>query len=274
MFKPQLGVSLHTITVPLTSEHAGILRGTSVKTLEVLPSSLFDAARPQQSKAVLKQMLARPDLRLATVHCPFGGGLDISSPEDAVRSAGQAVLGEAIALAEEFRAPMVVVHASAEPIAAGERWARLDRAGDSLAQVADRCASASIRIAVELLPRTCLGNTVEELIELLRGLPSASFGVCLDVNHLMDRYAELPDTVVALGSRLFTLHLSDYDGVDEKHWMPGEGVIDWAGFMQALTAIDYAGPFNYEAKPHGNTPAEKLADLEANFGRLCRLLSG
>jgi len=70
-----------------------------------------------------------------------------------------------------------------------------------------------------------------------------------------------------------TLHLSDYDGIDEKHWMPGEGVIDWQAFMLALQEIDYTGPFNYEAKPHGDTPAEKIRDLEANFQMLTALLN-
>ncbi|MBT3382031.1 MAG: sugar phosphate isomerase/epimerase [Lentisphaerae bacterium] len=274
MFKPELGVSLHSVMMPLTAEHEGVLQGTDVRTAEVLPARFFDDERPAEGKAVLGRMLATSGVRVATVHCPFGGGLDISCLDDAVCEIGRGVLVEAIALAEELGAPMVVVHASTEPITDAERPARLRRSRESLASVADRCGESGIRVAVELLPRTCLGNTVDELLALLEGLSEEVFGVCLDVNHLMDRFADLPNVVRRLGDRLITLHLSDYDGVDEKHWMPGEGVIDWRAFMLALQEIGYTGPFNYEAKPHGDTPAEKICDLEANFRMLTALLSG
>jgi sugar phosphate isomerase/epimerase len=81
----------------------------------------------------------------------------------------------------------------------------------------------------------------------------------------MDRYRDLPQIVRALGDRLVTLHLSDYDGVDEKHELPGRGVVDWKEFMQALRDIDYSGPFNYESKADGNNPAERVASFEENF---------
>lgn len=272
MFKPELGVSLHSVVMPLTAEHENLLQGTAIRTAEVLPARFFGNENPQEAKAILGRMLAKADVKVATVHCPFGGNLDISILDDSVRETGLGTLNESIALAEDLGAPMVVVHASAEPIADSERPKRVARSRESLASVADRCRKAGIRVAVELLPRTCLGNTVDELLELLNGLPEETFGVCLDVNHLMDRYTELPDTVRRLGDRLFTLHLSDYDGVDEKHWMPGEGVIDWRGFMLALQQLGYTGPFNYEAKPHGDTPAEKIRDLEANFRMLTNLL--
>jgi hypothetical protein len=42
----------------------------------------------------------------------------------------------------------------------------------------------------------------------------------------MDRYRDLAHTVRQLGDSLSTLHLSDYDGIDEKHELPGKGVLD------------------------------------------------
>ena len=127
------------------------------------------------------------------------------------------------------------------------------------------------RIAVEILPRTCLGNTVDELTALMSELDAAVFGVCMDTNHLMNRYQTLPDEIRRLGHKLLTLHLSDYDGVDEKHELPGRGVLDWKAFMAALRAIDYRGPFNYEAKPDGATPAERFRSYENNFEWLSKL---
>ena len=71
--------------------------------------------------------------------------------------------------------------------------------------------------------------------------------------------------ISGLGERSITLHISDYDGTDEKHWMPFLGVVDWGSFANALREIGYTGAFVYETMPEGDTVAEKLAIIETNF---------
>ena len=122
-----------------------------------------------------------------------------------------------------------------------------------------------MRAALELLPRLCMGNTAADLTAMFDGFPPV-FGACLDVNHLMGQYRELPAVIDKLGTRLITLHISDYDGVDERHWMPGTGVIGWPGVIAALRDIGYHGPFNYEIRRDDKIefPA-RIADIEANY---------
>ena len=43
-----------------------------------------------------------------------------------------------------------------------------------------------------------------------------------------------------------TLHISDYDGVVEKHWLAGEGVVEWNKIIGLLEEMDYRGPFLHE----------------------------
>jgi sugar phosphate isomerase/epimerase len=264
MLQPKLGASLHTIEKNLTPEALAAVEGSRIATVEIHPM-LFAADAEGTMRAALKEMLARAGIRPMTIHAPFGGAYDLSCRDEKTRQAGLQVVLDAIDLAAEFDAPMVVVHPSAEPIPAEEREERLARSRQSLARVGRRCAETGRRVALELLPRTCLGNTVEELFALLEGLPEGLFGVCLDVNHLMDRFAELPDAVRRLGSRLITTHLSDYDGVDEKHWLPGKGVIDWGALLRALDATGYAGPLNFECRLEAPTPAERVRSLEESF---------
>lgn len=123
-------------------------------------------------------------------------------------------------------------------------------------------------MALELLPRTCLGQSAAELLRLLEDVDPGTAGTCLDTNHLMDRVSSLPEVVRSLGPRLFALHCSDYDGVDEKHWLPMRGVINWTAFLSALSAIGFTGPLNYEATLDEQTLAERLALVEANFAQL------
>ena len=41
--------------------------------------------------------------------------------------------------------------------------------------------------------------------------------------------------------------MSYYDRKNERHWLPGEGVIDWTELLSALVESGYEGPFIYEA---------------------------
>ena len=108
------------------------------------------------------------------------------------RRAGRALAATArnLRLAAALGAPLVVVHPSAEPIADAERAARLDGARRSLEALARVAAPAGVRVAVECLPRSCLGHTAAELLSLVGPLDAAA-GVCLDVNHLNLREPDL-----------------------------------------------------------------------------------
>ena len=56
----------------------------------------------------------------------------------------------------------------------------------------------------------------------------------------------------AAGPLIATLHISDYDFVNERHWFPGEGKIDWRALADGLDAIGYTDAFTYELSFKGN----------------------
>lgn len=264
MFKPTLGVSLHTISNEVNQALLDAVDESRIATIEIYPS-LFDKDKCGEKRALLKETLCRSQIRAMTIHALFGGVYDLSILDETAYGNAMAHLDASLGLAVDFDAPMIVVHASAEPIEPAQRGRRMEQSRRALTEIGARCELANKRIAIELLPRTCLGNTVEELLEIMDGLDETTFGVCLDTNHLMNRFQILADCVRTLGGRLFALHLSDYDGVDEKHQMPGKGVIDWKSFMAALREINYAGPFNYECQLVGETPKERVESVEKNF---------
>lgn len=263
-----LSVSLHTLELGQGLETIRLLAGSAVRSVELWePTFAKDDGFVQAARAAFAQAGVAP----RTVHANFGGSLDLSSLDPAVRAAGMTSFGAALELAVRLDARMVILHPSSEPIAAEARDARLVQARQSIAAAATQARDAGRQVAIELLPRTCLGRSAAELLSLLEGADPAAAGVCLDVNHLMSGYAALPEVVRAVAPRLFALHCSDYDGVDEKHWPPGRGVIDWAAFLAALKSVNFDGPFHYEASLDGQTPAEKLAFLQANYARVMGL---
>ncbi len=269
MFSPRLGVSLNFVRrEAVTPEVAEAVAQSSIATLEV-PGAF--CAEPVQFDTIKQHFSGTRGPRVVSVHAPFDAPRDLSSPDPSAREAALAGARASLDAARVLGAGIVVLHPSREPNAPEQRPARLAQSKQSIAELTGYARSRNCRIALELLPRTCLGNTLEELFALLDGLDPAVFGVCLDVNHVMERYATLPDTVHRLGPRLVTLHLSDYDGIDEKHWMPGAGVIDWPAFMRALVDIDYQGPFNFESDPGLPDLAARVAAFETCFGWLTTL---
>ncbi len=270
MFQPKLGVSMSFVSKPLTIEAIEAIGSSRIETLEVKPQ-LF--AGPQRAALVsaFKEMLSRSGIVPATLHAAMEAEDDFSSLKESEYLAALKNMDSAIDQAVEFGAGVIVFHASDEPIEPPERRSRMKQAQRALAEIEPKCRKAGKKTAIELLPRTCLGNTVEELFEILQPLSEETFGVCLDTNHLMDRYEDLAECVRQLGKRLIALHLSDYDGVDEKHEMPGSGVIDWKAFMAALREIDYDGPLTYEYWLDADTPAERIRLLEENFRWLSSL---
>jgi len=121
-----------------------------------------------------------------------------------------------------------------------------------------RSSQAGVEIAVEYLPtnkeRICnTSNDCNELLSLVDGEP----GICMDSNHA-NLGEPLAQAVTGLAERIVTLHISDNDGVEERHVAPGEGTIDWAEFVGLLDEIGYEGAYIYEASKSSDDIAERL----------------
>ncbi len=213
-------------------------------------------------------------MEIVSYHLPFAGELNIAATDEAER---QRVVGYQCSLikkAAEVGIYRFVIHPSAEPLpdpalANIPRWLAaqkmseaeiaayaeqlkdmkredcMEAAKKSLAELAEYAAEFGAVICVEDLPRTCLGHTTEEMLELVSA--DDRLRVCFDVNHLLTDYGSThKEFVEKLGHLIVTTHMSDYDFIDEKHFFPGYGMLDWKSVVEYLEAADYTGPFLYE----------------------------
>lgn len=200
-------------------------------------------------------------------HPMFGGQWDISQLDEQKRRHAVELYVNTFPATVALGATLTVIHPSAEPIPDEERFARMEQTRKSLREMAEAASTMRLRLAVEILPRTCLGRTTDEILALLYDLPTEVGGVCLDVNHANLR-EDLTCTVRTLGNRLLTLHISDNDGVDERHWLPGRGIIRWTEFIRALEAACYTGAFVYETGTEKGKELECLMQIKENFANL------
>jgi sugar phosphate isomerase/epimerase len=167
--------------------------------------------------------------------------------------------------AVEIGIKVFVVHPSGEPIAESDRATRLACAKKSLATLAEYATAKGAVIAVEDLPRTCLGRDSSDILELISAHPDLR--VCFDTNHLLGE--KIADFIANVGDKIITTHVSDYDEKNERHWLSGEGVIDWKALKDALIAVGYDGPWLYELGLSGSTSTiDRERRLEySDFGR-------
>lgn len=231
-----LGISVGTKNYRMLPQYAQ----SGIQAVEIsLPCRPFD----EQTRVFALEAadLARDSgMTLWSVHLPFGRQLDISDPDEAGRRPALDELKKSIDLARELGAGTLVVHGSSEPNEDASRPARMEACARSLAELQEW--AGSLRLAVENLPRTCMGRTGEEV----RQLSQSCAGVCFDVNHLLlEDHAAFLD---AAGDRIITTHLSDYDGIDERHWLPGMGIVPWKLVRERLLALGYVGPFLFELR--------------------------
>lgn len=183
-------------------------------------------------------------IELWSYHLPYSTGWDPSVLDPAGRETAIENVSYVIERCAEWGISTLVYHPSIEPIPDADRAERLLRCGETLRVLADRAARHQITIAVECLPRTCLGNCSDEMLQLMEA--DERLMVCCDVNHLFKEPAA--QFIRKIGSRLRSTHLSDHDGTDEKHWVPGEGIICWPDVIEALKALAYKGPLMYEVR--------------------------
>ncbi len=264
--KTAFGVSVTSIERPLTLETVELLGKSRIQTFEAAPGYEPDV------RAAFCRMLGQTGKSAPTYHVPFGNDYDFSAPDDTVRARAIANLDALIPEVLELGSKTLVVHASFEPIPDGERAVRIAQTRRSLGELEPLLAANDLKLVVELLPRSCIGNTGAEILAILQGFPDR-IGACLDVNHFMADIDGVSRAVDALGAKLYHLHISDYDAIDERHWLPGKGKIDWPGFIAALSRNNYRGVFNYElALRDIPTPAERIAVVEDNYFNFIRPL--
>lgn len=204
---------------------------------------LFDPEVKKRLDAIISEA-NELGIEVWSAHIPFGTDWDPSSEDTRVREIVIRKVSDMFAILHEWGIRTAVFHPSWEPVLPEERERRLELCKTTLNVLGNMASELGIRLAVECLPRTCIGNRASEIEYLVANHPG--LGICCDVNHL---FQERPQQFIdRVGSRIVTTHISDNDGIDEKHWLPGDGVIHWREVISSLTSAGYTGPFMYEAR--------------------------
>jgi sugar phosphate isomerase/epimerase len=214
--------------------------------VEILPNW---SANP--SPAEVRRLAAEQGIAIHSVHGCWGGQsieasrVDLGSVERSVHRESVDDLKRCIDWIEAVGGTHLVVHPGglSDPDDLSPRRDALFR---GLSELAEYAAAGQTFICVENMPPGVWpGSRMADLDELLAEIDHPRLGLILDIGHA--RLSGCPDKeTIAAGSRLITTHVHDNDGRRDLHLPPGEGVVDWPAWRQALDGVDYHGPILLE----------------------------
>ena len=154
---------------------------------------------------------------------------------------------------------LFVIHPGERPKTPEERPYKLENLAKSMLEL---CEFSPRPVCVENMVNQGLLNKISEAKDLLNAVPKLN--MTIDINHSLLQKPE--EYIAEIGSRVKNLHISDNDGTDERHWLPGKGIINFNAILSTLEKVGYNGTFNYEVglAKNGLTPI----DVKDNFDKL------
>lgn len=234
-------IGLSTCSKTINEELFKLYANAGIKAMEI--SADYEVLDSLDANYV-KKLANEYGVNLWSYHLPFWTFdlFDITATDCEQRKQNVKRYEKYINEAAQMGITKFVLHPSGEPIEDNERKERLEYSKESIFTLSQIAKQNGGVLAVEDLPRSCLGNKSSEILELIA--VDSSISVCFDTNHLLNE--DIVQFIKNVGSRIITTHVSDYDFINERHWLPGEGKIDWQSVLKALKDVGYNGPWLYE----------------------------
>ncbi len=128
----------------------------------------------------------------------------------------------------------------------------LERAQQSLIQVAESAGRRGLRAALEFQGRAAFGNNLQTAVALVSDVGSPHLGICLDLFHFYVGPSKLGDLALLTAENLFHVQLADLADVprefatDSDRILPGDGDFQIEPLIEHLRQIGYAGCVSLE----------------------------
>ena len=257
MFKPNLSLSVNVFGIKwlengkyqITNEEEFLIKylkgmkdngfyGIELSTLGPWNEREERESYPFVKRAV--ELIKDYGLKLNSVHLPFAC-LDwqFSSLDESVRKKAVETFKWAVDFYKNDMPNCFVIHPDPKPENDSDRRYQLEQLTKSMIEV---CEFLPNLVCVENMTGSGLLNVSSEALSLLNAVPKLN--MTIDVNHIF--YEAPSDYILKIGSRIKNVHISDRDDIKERHYLPGEGVLDFKSIISALDKIAYAGTFTYE----------------------------
>ena len=275
----QLALSTHCLgDQELKREHLAEIANGGVKAIELGNyQTEMTFGKPDYIESI-KKALDEFEMKLVSVHCPHGNVPrqgDLGGLAEVTRKKGVRTIEQAATTLSALNGRILTLHPGEWFFCWDEKPDHIEAIRRSIKEGADICANHGAKLAIETMrpdePR--IGDDYHDLLDIISDYEPDDVGLCLDTNHANLNW-ELSQLIHDAGKRLMSIHVSDNDGQEERHWLPFSGIIDWQGVMKALGDIEYNGPMVYEVKNLEKKPVrEFVRDVVKNYNELMAMRS-
>jgi sugar phosphate isomerase/epimerase len=228
-------------------------RSSMARRLDLIRDAGFDSTmlwggpEEKDSLATATQHASSIGLEVENLHIPFEDANTLWADNHEIRKSFMAKTIGFIYGCRDVGIPMIVMH-----ISRGYDIEQPNQLGlETLSAIVDAAQQHQITVAIE---NTRKGNLIESL---LNHIPNENLGLCYDTSHgklyeesefyLLKKYSH----------RLKCLHISDNDGIEDKHWKIGQGKVDWDRFVEAFPRHSYDGTLSLEVYPWDSNEREE-----------------
>ncbi|MCF3593461.1 sugar phosphate isomerase/epimerase [Rhodobacteraceae bacterium LMO-12] len=202
------------------------------------------------------------------IHGPFSG-FELNVKDREVRGVVRARLDQALEVCERLNARQMVIHSPYDAWDANnldngpkDRAKSVAAILETLGPALKRAEAAGVEMVVENIKDTepALRRAVVEAAD------SAALRLSVDTGHAEWAHVSagapsVAEFVTDAGEMLGHVHLQDADGFADRHWVLGEGSIDFPAVFAALGALDVAPHLIVEINDFSRVP-ESVAFLE------------
>ena len=205
-------------------------------------------------------------LALDNIHVPYRGCSALWSHTLEVRRAAVNRHISWVRDCAEHTVPVMVMHVTGGTAASGANPHGID----SLRRILEVAEDLGVTVGLE--------NTrgPERVGVLLDALDSPFLGLCYDVSHDWLWHDSPCELLRTWGRRLVAAHIGDTDGVLDRHWVPGEGAIDFARPARTFDWETFRGTLMFEVVPRdkAENPARFLSRAYTAAQGVRRLFQG
>lgn len=218
-----------------------------------------------RKKEEVMDLINEIGLEVENIHVPYENANDLWSEDDNVRKAIVDKYIEWISDCHNYRIPIMVMHTTKG------YFDDINESGlESLREIVKVAESLGVIVAIE-------NTRVDKATGyLLSNIDSKSLGLCFDSSHAQLYSYNTTDMIDKFGDRIVALHLSDNDGKADRHWLPGEGIIDWDNVMAKFKENGFSGNISLEIFPENvdkyDRPSEFLKKAYEKGLELKRML--
>ncbi|MFH1613260.1 MAG: sugar phosphate isomerase/epimerase family protein [bacterium] len=220
----------------------------------------FNFLSKRETNKLLKD-LNKYDLKVVSLHAPYG--LDIAAFDEKERKKNVSMIKKSIDCLSNLNGEFLVLHGSKKAEYIPSFQEKKEKSIISLKEILEYAISKNKKIALENLFNVFFYTTSEKLLDVINKFKSPFLGVCVDVGHInLISNINVIKEISEYQGKIFNIHLSDNDGILDKHLHLNKGNIDWKNIFKKLKKINYQGYYTLEIKHCSNWFEEIKKSIE------------